>query len=297
MNEDSQNLSPRTSGPARTSLAERLDPALGEASAGIGVLLTELMRRTLRGGVSKIEEEIDDLVDEKVGMNVAKRMPEFEQAATRTAEEKARTVAGEAVEGVRQEANASAERLTKQIDDTRSHAEQSIQSTAEQLTSNITESESRAEEKARNLVSDHIADLAKKSQKTYQAVQDKLGTLDEHTLALERQLKDEEQARQAALQQLESALQQQSTASRQQLDDMRRQLTDELDERDRRITRLMEVNQQLADRLAELERPKGMKAVWNKVFGRKPKEAPPALEFEESHEPELLDREDEPPRD
>ena len=109
------------------ALIERLDDALGEASSGIGVLLSELVRRTLRGGVQKIDEEMREFADEKVDDAVASRMPEFEEAATRTAVERAQRVAAEAVAAVDQEAKRTAEGLAKQI------------STVEQQTSETTE--------------------------------------------------------------------------------------------------------------------------------------------------------------
>ncbi|MBW3600813.1 MAG: hypothetical protein KY475_26545, partial [Planctomycetes bacterium] len=78
MNEEFRDLDRRgSSGGSRDSLVERLDPALGEASSGIGVLLSELVRRTLRGGVAKIEEEMHEFVEEKLELAVEERMPAF----------------------------------------------------------------------------------------------------------------------------------------------------------------------------------------------------------------------------
>ncbi len=228
MNEDTQEVTqPNTSG--RPSLVERLDPALGEASSGIGVLLSEFVRRTLRGGVAKIEEEIDGLVDEKVDLTVSNRMPAFEEAATKTAESKARIVAGEAVDQVRKEVNESSEKLEQQIVDTREEAEKSIISTSEKLTSDI----SSTEQRARDLVNNQITDLAQKSQKTYLNVLEKLDALTNQSSGLAQQLSQESSAKQSQIEELRQA------------------------------------NLQLASRLAELEKPKGLKGLWNKMFGKK----------------------------
>ena len=39
-------------------LMERMDPAIGEASSVMGAMLTEMIRRSLRGGVLHIGEEL-----------------------------------------------------------------------------------------------------------------------------------------------------------------------------------------------------------------------------------------------
>ena len=51
---------PPTSSADRLSapLMERMDPAIGEASSVMGAMLTEMIRRSLRGGVLHIGEEL-----------------------------------------------------------------------------------------------------------------------------------------------------------------------------------------------------------------------------------------------
>lgn len=181
-----ESNSKRESSVNRGSLVERLDPALGEASSGIGVLLSELVRRTLRGGISKIEEEMQDFVDEKVDLTVADRMPAFEEAATRTAEHKARTVADEAVEGVRSEAREAAERLTGEIGQTRDQAFQQLQESSEKLSGEIAQTEERAKN-----VSDQLSDITQKSQKSYQAVRDELDKLNSNLAEVRGQLQEQ----------------------------------------------------------------------------------------------------------
>jgi len=59
------------------SLTERLDPSIGEASTVMGAMITELLRRTLRGGVSRIGEGLDAYVNEKVDSTLAERTPGY----------------------------------------------------------------------------------------------------------------------------------------------------------------------------------------------------------------------------
>src|SRR4029453_1523915 len=68
------------------SLVERLDPALGEATSGMGALLTQLVPRPLRGGGQRIDDELQSQVEEKVDATVAERIPLIESAAGQAAE-------------------------------------------------------------------------------------------------------------------------------------------------------------------------------------------------------------------
>src|SRR6516164_9466830 len=77
------------------SLAERLDPAIGEATSVVGAMLTELLRRTLRGGVMRIGDEMHGYVSQKVDTVIADRTPGLEQLAADVAEHTARTAATE----------------------------------------------------------------------------------------------------------------------------------------------------------------------------------------------------------
>ena len=106
-------LRPSDNGP----LAERLHEAIGEASSGIGVRLSELVRRTLRGSVQKIDEEMQEFVEEKLDSAVTARMPQFEDAAQQVAVQKARDVVTETVSSVDRDAKQTAELLARKIAD------------------------------------------------------------------------------------------------------------------------------------------------------------------------------------
>jgi hypothetical protein len=337
MNEQPNDLNPRA-GATRTSLAERLDPALGEASAGIGVILTELLRRTLRGGVGKVEDEIDSLVGEKLEFQVARRMPAFELAATEKAAERARMIANElveaaqqsaekAVEQLRQEtqdsttklatqsqtlANQSAElanrstHLAESIEATRTQAEQAIESSARAISDTIVQTESRMETKTRELLNNHVMELAKKSQKTYQLVQEKLENLSSQDEILQRTLADERAARLQDLAEQQRAWSEQRTLFEQlgqrivalqqawatEQAKLRGEIEEALHTESKRwstdlaqgqaelraewqaesakwaaaIQNQTELLESLQRRLDEVERPRGVRAIWHKVF-------------------------------
>src|ERR1700722_2853875 len=76
-------------------LLEPLDPAIGEATSVVGAMLTELLRRTLRGGVVRIGDEMHGYVSDKVDTALAERTPGLEKLATEVAEHAARTAATE----------------------------------------------------------------------------------------------------------------------------------------------------------------------------------------------------------
>src|SRR5579883_2763409 len=81
------------SSPSGAALVDRLDPAIGETTSVVGAMLTELLRRTLRGGVMQIDGELHAFTAEKVEATIAERLPFVEQAAARAAEETAQMVA------------------------------------------------------------------------------------------------------------------------------------------------------------------------------------------------------------
>src|SRR5579884_2747222 len=61
--------------PLVESLAERMDLSIGEASTVMGSVLTELMRRALRGGIMQMGEQLQDFVGEKVVFSMIERTP------------------------------------------------------------------------------------------------------------------------------------------------------------------------------------------------------------------------------
>ena len=120
------------------SLADRLDPAIGETTSMVGAMLTELLRRTLRGGVVRIGEEMHGYVSEKVDTVIAERKPALEQLAAEVAEHTARTaateIATEEVHALEQRTQESDRELATQIEATARAAHDKTAETAQTLT-------------------------------------------------------------------------------------------------------------------------------------------------------------------
>ena len=74
-------INPTTSLDISGPLAGNMDQAIGEATVVMGAVVTELMRRSLRGGVLKVGEQLGAYVGERVDQTIAERRPAIEQAA------------------------------------------------------------------------------------------------------------------------------------------------------------------------------------------------------------------------
>jgi hypothetical protein len=159
------------------SLVERLDPALGEATSGMGVLLTELIRRTLRGGVQKIDQELQTQAEEKVDATVASRLPAIEAAAGQAAEAAARQVAAQRCELLEHEMQQAAEGLASAIEQTQHERSEAERKLAEGLSEEITLAGLRAEKKARDLVREQVQSLTRRSKNTLDSLNGRIGSL------------------------------------------------------------------------------------------------------------------------
>ena len=129
-------------------LAERLDPAIAEATSVMGAVVTELMRRSLRGGVMRIGEELTGYVNEQVDLVLADRTPALEELASTVADKTARLaateVATEEVHGLEERTTESTRQLSAEIAVTRQAAEQLTAEAARDLTARLTLTEQQA---------------------------------------------------------------------------------------------------------------------------------------------------------
>jgi chromosome segregation ATPase len=222
--------------PASAPLVERVDSSIGEASTMIGAMLTEFMRRTLRNGVIKIDEEMNSFVGEKVDATIAERTPALEQHAVEVAENTARAAATEvAVQEVtvlRETTTKTARELAGQIQDVDKRAQQTTEQTAERLTGRIDETDKRVGETTQE-IKQQVQDLWHRSREGAASFKTRLKELEE---ALERS--------RAEIQRLRER----DEANQQSLEEM-------------------------TARIVELERPRGLRALWARLFGRKKKAA------------------------
>jgi hypothetical protein len=277
--------------PSSTSLAERMDTAIGEASSVMGALMTELIRRSLRGGVLQIGEGLHEYVCEQVDTTLVEKSPVLEQIASDTADRTARSaateVAREETEELARRVRESDQQLAVQIEQTAATAQRVASEVARDLSTQIGEAEKRACETARGELDHRIDELKQKSRETIAAVNDRLRVLKSNTAELGQRFLEEQQERRAG----ESKIRQESTEKvaqvRQELTERGAALAQELlEERTTRldtekqlrqellqtfkeantrlraeIDELRNANVALRTRVEELEKPRGLRAL------------------------------------
>lgn len=277
-------------------LVERLDSSIGELSTMMGGMLTELLRRTLRGSVRQIDEELQAQVAQKVDTTVAQRLPAIEQAAADVADKAARQaateVAVEEVRAVEQRTRETAEELAARIETAARTAEQQSMQTAEALTGKIELVDKRAEA-ALTSRSDELAKCIAETASTVTArTEEKAQELARHIEEAERRAKEAAQAELTTrfddflqrskkattalkdkLQALEAAAGTLSTDVDTRISACRRDLLEALEQKQAQLQRELaeahERNEELAARVAELEKPRGLRALWARLFGRR----------------------------
>lgn len=214
------------------ALAERMDPAIGEATSVMGAVLTELLRRTLRGGVMQIGGELHGFVAEKVDATLAERTPAIEQAAVEVAGQAARAAATEVVV----EEIHALERRTQEAD--RDLAGK-VDAGAREFAAKIEDAERRV------------------SQATQAEMQEFMTRAKEGTAVFK--------ARLSALEITTAELGKVSEKLRQ---DLTRKIDEHHDGLRAELDVLRRLNRDQAARLAELERPRGLRALTARLFGR-----------------------------
>jgi chromosome segregation ATPase len=234
-------------------LLERLDPSIGEATSMVGAMLTELLRRTLRGGVVRIGDEMHGYVSDKVDTAIADRRPGLEQLAADVAEHAARTaateVATEEVRALEQRTQASDLDLAGKITEAARAAEQGTRESAEALTAQIKDSEQRG----------HAA--------LHEQVQTLIDRSLERGARLKAKFAEQDNLNASFAKQLESARK-----------DLMRTLQENQSKAAEELNTLKQEQQSLTARLTELEKPRGLRAIWLRLFGRrKAKSAEPVV--------------------
>jgi uncharacterized coiled-coil protein SlyX len=225
-------------------LMERLDPAIGETTAMAGAMLTELLRRTLRGGVLRIGDEMHGYVSEKLDTAIAERTPALEQLAAEVAEHAARTaateVATEEVQALEQRTQKSDLELAGKITETARAAEHWTRESAEELAAQIKQSEQRGQSELR----EQVQTLTDRSHERSERLKARFAQQDNLIAGLGKQLGNMEKDLVRMIQENRSGL--------------------------RDVLHKLEQEQQsLAARVAELEKPRGLRALWLRLFGRR----------------------------
>jgi chromosome segregation ATPase len=261
------SVEPENSRPP-ASLVERMDSSIGEATTVMGAVMTELLRRTLRGGVMQIGEQLHTYVNEKVDATIADRTPAIEQAAAEVAEHTARSaateVAVEEVRGLEKRTREADQELAVQIEDTARAARDTTTQTARELAAQIEATEQRVSETARSEFTQRIDELMQRSREGNVQLRARLKEMEDTISRLSQQIRDEETRRHADQDDLRAALDAERQEQARAMDERQAQLTDEL-------STLRQANERLNVRIAELEKPRGLRALWlrlRRLFGR-----------------------------
>jgi hypothetical protein len=251
------------------SLVERLDPAIGEATSVAGAVLSELLRRTLRGGVMRIGDDMHDFVSQKVDTVVAEKAPAIEQMAAEVAEHTARTAATEIataeVRALEERTRDGDRELAAQIEATARAADDKTTQSAAALAAQIQQTEQTVQQQ---------------TTQTAVALAAKIQEADEHARAARAEAQRfAERAREGTahfkskLTELRSTLLDLQTQLRQ---DMVRQLEESQARPHEELRNLAKSNEALAARVAELEKPRGLRALFAWLFRRRKPLAAPA---------------------
>lgn len=256
-------ISPRETVPRESSLAARMDPAIGEASTGIGLLLAELVRRSLRTGVSELGDSLQTYATTQVNSAVEARLPELTVLATETSQRVSAEAVGRAVH-----------EMTERSDRTAQEWNQNLQVAVDRWESELDSARKRTD--ATDATLQEIREKAKLSWKKFAS---ELERLQAATVEFQQQLEQAQTREQAAATKLAAAeallqehrqqLHEQSQQLRvqgEQLQDQRQQLQEERQQ----LQTLAAQLELLQGRVVELERPRGLSALWQKLRGQSP---------------------------
>ena len=261
------------------SLAERMDSSIGEATSVMGAMITELIRRSLRGGITQIGEQLNGFVAEKVDATIADRTPAIEQGAAEVAKDTARAtaaeVAGTEVQALEQRTKDGDRELAARIEETAHKAQETTSEAARHLAGQIELAEKKAEvataTTARELAR-QIEEAEKRVGETTQAaVAQRLEEVLQHSRRGTSLLKARLSAVEAAAGKLEKLLvEEQSRRSAEQA-----ALVQQLKQAEGQLRHALKA---LAVRVAELEKPRGLRALLNWMMFWRKKKAQPASE-------------------
>jgi len=93
-------------------LADHLDDSIEDVSVGVSALLAKIVRQSLRSGIQKLDEGLEDNVRRKIEIDLEQRGPELDNAAR----ESARAEVGEQVESLRKQAKESGAKIVATIE-------------------------------------------------------------------------------------------------------------------------------------------------------------------------------------
>ena len=88
-------------------LTDHLDDSIEDVSVGVSALLAKIVRQSLRSGIQKLDEGLEENVRRKIDDDLGRRAPDLDAAAR----ESARTEVGEQVDSLRKQAKESGAKI------------------------------------------------------------------------------------------------------------------------------------------------------------------------------------------
>ena len=229
-------------------LGDRLDEAIGETSSGIGALLSELLRRSLKTGVSDIGESLVEFAEEKVEAAVREQMPGITEAADAIAQSTSKRVVREAVDELGERAAKQQQNLEAKIDVAESSAVDRSRHHVEEVLSELNESIDRARNLAvesNDSTQQKIEELRAKARQTWRKLKEEFSRVHE----AHQKLRGEHEGLSEKLARVCERQRQQAEAAAE------------------RSSALLLQIQRLEERLAFLEQPRGIKGLIAKFRG------------------------------
>jgi hypothetical protein len=223
-------------------LAEHLDDSIEDVSVGVSALLAKIVRQSLRSGIQKLDEGLEENVRHKIDVDLSQRAPELEAAAR----ESARAEVGEQVESLRKQAKESGAKIVATIESL-DHALREERHTRGAL---------------QDETDDHLRRLRDEMTEGFSAVQ-KRGEELERILAAKLQ---------SAAQSLQGALERLGAASAEQLNQLRATIA----AHEKTIGELRSSVSSMHGRTGALEEKVFKPGFFGRLFGRKGK-TPPQL--------------------
>jgi hypothetical protein len=222
------------------------------------------MRRSLRGGVLKIGEQLEGYVGERVDLSIAERRPALEQAAAAVAEQTAFTtaakVAAEEVYALEQRTTEADRTLASQIEQADRALSGRIEENAQGLTTRIEEGDRHTIQVTQAEIGQRVQELMDKAKEGATILKARIKRVAGATAELEKQHAVTRAEITQRLDRLERGVDELGTRLKEEIRDLRR------------------ANDKLTARVAELERPRGLSRLWAWLFRRGKRQEPEAEE-------------------
>jgi chromosome segregation ATPase len=292
--------------PPSTSMVERMDSAIGETSSLVGAVLSEVVRRALRGGIGQLGERLNEHASGAVVTAIAEQLPALERTVVQTAGASARAAALDAVEDRVAKAESQTVEARRQLADRIAESERAAESRAEEARQALAQRIAAAEraslshtEEARELLTERIERSQAQALTARRELAQQIERTEEHVASTAQELRTEiETTSRRAGQEVTAALTKQMdelcersrkgtamlktrvktledlaaglNAKLQSEEKARQQAEARYQELASLAEELRAANEALHGRLGRLEQPGFLRRLWNRLFSRKP---------------------------